>query len=84
MAAAAEGHPEVVIQLIAANAKINDRDQYSHTALYIAVSKGQSECVSVLLKNGADPNSTDNVISIQLYMFSFRIDFLRFRKELTL
>ena len=60
-----------MIQLIAANAKINDRDQYSHTALYIAVSKGQTECVSVLLNNGADPNSIDKVISIQLYIVQF-------------
>ncbi len=60
MSAAQEGHPEVVLQLIAAKAHIKARSQYT---LYMAVSKEQSECVSVLLKNGADPNSTDYVIA---------------------
>ncbi len=63
MSAAQEGYPEVVNQLIAANAQIKARSQYGYTALYLAVSKEQSECVSVLLKNGADPNSTDYVIA---------------------
>ncbi len=62
MAAAQEGHPEVVIQLISAKAQIKARNQIGHTALHIATFRGKSECVSVLLKNRAAPNSTDNVI----------------------
>ncbi len=61
MAAAQEGHPEVVMKLISARAQIKARNQYGHTALYKAALNGQSECVSTLLKNGASPNSTDNV-----------------------
>ena len=63
MSAAQEGHPEVIIQLISAKAQIKARNLLGHTALYMAAFKGQSECVSVLLKNGASPNSTDYVIA---------------------
>ncbi len=55
IAAAQEGHPEVVLQLIAAKAEIKARNL---SALYMAAISGHSQCVSVLLKNGADPNST--------------------------
>ncbi len=64
MAAAREGHPEVVYQLISAKAQINAHNQHGHTALYLAISEGQSECVSVLLKSGADPNAIDNKVRL--------------------
>ena len=63
MVAAQEGHLEVVNQLIAANAQIKARNLLGHTALYMAAFKGQSECISVLLRNGASPNSTDKVLA---------------------
>ncbi len=58
MAAAQKGYPQVMIQLIAAKAQIKACSQSGCTALHIAAIKGHSECVSVLLKNGAAPNST--------------------------
>ena len=53
-----------MIQLISAKAQIEARTQSGHTALHTAAFKGQSECVSVLLKNGASPNSTDKVVRL--------------------
>ncbi len=61
MAAAQEGHPEVMIQLISAKAQIKARNQIGRTALHIAAFRGNSECFCVLLKNGASPTSTDYV-----------------------
>ena len=52
------------MQLISAKAQIKARNQYGHTALHMAAFKGQSECVSVLLKNGASPNSIDKVVRL--------------------
>ena len=40
---------------------IDHKDGLTLTALHHAAARGQTECVQVLLKHGADPNSRDKV-----------------------
>ncbi len=61
MIASQHGHLAIVELLVAAQAHVNAQNVRGTTALHLAVIKGQIEIVSVLLKNGADPNVMDKV-----------------------
>ncbi len=67
MIASQNGHLAIVKLLVAAKAHVNAQNgPHGATALHIAVATGQTEIVSVLLKNGADPKVTDKVnVSLQ-------------------
>jgi Ankyrin repeats (3 copies)/Zinc finger, ZZ type len=54
MIATIGGHFEVVEQLIAAKAKINDRNDRGRTALYMAAERGDVEILAALVNAGAD------------------------------
>lgn len=58
MWAAAEGHAEVVQQLIEAGADLRRRLPSGFTPLLFAVREGRLDVVRVLLQAGADPNDT--------------------------
>ena len=66
MIAAQEDHLAIVELLIAAKARVNAQNCRGTTALDLAVSKGQIEIVSILLKNGADPKVMDKVNLLQI------------------
>ncbi len=61
MMSARYGHVKIVEILIAANVLVNARGVKNGTALHLAAFSGQTECVSVLLKNGANPKLKDKV-----------------------
>ncbi len=62
MVAAYFGHPTVVSQLIDSKAHVDVQiPGAGSTALYLATDEGHTECVRVLLKNGADVNIADKV-----------------------
>ncbi len=61
MMSARDGHVKIVELLIAANALVNARGVQNGTALHLAAIGGQTECVSVLLNNGANPKLKDKV-----------------------
>ncbi len=61
MLATQSGHLAIVELLIAAKAHVNAQNYIGTTSLHVAVAMGQTEMVSVLLKNGADPNIMDKV-----------------------
>ena len=62
MIASQLGHLAIVKLLVAAQADVNAQNRpQGVTALHLAVATGQTEIVSVLLKNGADPKVTDKV-----------------------
>ncbi len=61
MMSARDGHVKIVELLIAAKVHVNARGVKNGTALHLAAFGGQTECVSVLLKNGANPKLKDEV-----------------------
>ncbi|XP_064387404.1 poly [ADP-ribose] polymerase tankyrase-1-like isoform X5 [Halichondria panicea] len=62
MIASQLGHLAIVKLLVAAQADVNAQNRpQGVTALHLAVATGQTEIVSVLLKNGADPKVTDKM-----------------------
>ena len=61
MMSARDGHVKIVELLIAAKVHVNARGVQNGTALHLAAIGGQTECVSVLLKNGANPKLKDEV-----------------------
>jgi hypothetical protein len=56
MAAASEGLANVVKELLAHGARVDDRDSRGWTALLYAVENGYIEICTLLLESGADPN----------------------------
>ncbi len=60
MMSARDGHVKIVELLIAANVHVNAQGK-NGTALHLAAIGGQTDCVSVLLKNGADLKLKDEV-----------------------
>ncbi len=61
MLASQSGHLAIVELLIAAKAHVNAQNYRGTTSLHVAVAMGQTEIVSVLLKNGADLKVMDKV-----------------------
>ncbi len=61
MIACLEGHARVVELLIAAKADIEGRSLKDATPLILAVGKGRTKCVDVLIRNGARINAKTNV-----------------------
>ena len=61
MIACFEGHARVVELLIAAKADIEGRFLKDATPLILAVCKGRTKCVDVLIRNGARINAKTNV-----------------------
>jgi len=59
MVAAAGGHLEVVRQLLAAGAPVDQRNARGRTALMFAAFYGRFTVVSALLRAGADPDARD-------------------------
>ncbi len=66
MIASQNGHLAIVELLVASKAHVNAQTNGPHgaTALHLAVATGQTEIVSVLLKNGANPKIMDKVNDI--------------------
>ena len=56
--AAAEGHADVIAELVKAGALVEDRLDSGYTPLLFAVREGKIEAVKALLKAGADVNDT--------------------------
>ncbi len=61
MIAIQNNHLTIVKLLIAAKAHVNAQNVRGATALHLAVDTGQTEIVSVLLKNRADPKVMNKV-----------------------
>ena len=59
MAAAAEGHADVVTLLLAKHADVNLQDDYGSTALHLAAMRGQAPVVQLLLRAKADTLAKD-------------------------
>ncbi len=57
--ASAVGNKEVVAARIKEGCDVNQKDENGDTALHLAVQKGAADCVSILLKGGADPMITN-------------------------
>ncbi|XP_045407795.1 putative ankyrin repeat domain-containing protein 26-like protein [Lemur catta] len=57
--ASAKGHAEVVRLLVNRKCQLNRHDNKRRTALIKAVQCQEEECVTVLLRGGADPNFQD-------------------------
>lgn len=58
--AAANGHEEVLKQLLIANARIDTRDNNGATALHQAAIQGHENALRVLVSQGADVNARDD------------------------
>lgn len=61
MAAAAEGHVEVIDVLLMRNAQINAANKQGDTALHFAVRSNEAEVVTYLLQKGADVNACNEM-----------------------
>ncbi len=59
--ASKKGHLAIVELLITSNVFVNARTLNNRTALHLAAFSGHTECVGVLLKNGANPKLKDKV-----------------------
>ena len=60
-AASAEGHMEVIRQLVkVGKADVNLRDLAGRTPIFYAVERNQPQALQLLLSLGADPNTKDN------------------------
>ena len=60
MVAASFNHTEIVKELLAQGAGVNDIDKSGSTALMVAADKGNIESVNILLDSGAYINARDN------------------------
>ncbi len=62
MIASQHGHLAIVELLVAAKADVNAQNEpHGATALHLAIDTRQTEVISVLLKNGANPTIMDKV-----------------------
>ena len=90
MMSARDGHLKIVKLLIAANVLVNARGVKNGTALHLAAIGGQTECVSVLLKNAANAKLKDEVRHLIIITYTYcllvlcRMEALLSRQRLTL
>jgi ankyrin repeat protein len=62
------GHLEIVTDLLAAGADINQSDSHNKTALYVATYHGRTDIVRTLIRNNAHVNRTDKNGKSPLYI----------------
>lgn len=65
--AASEGEPELVKELLAAGAGVDEQDEEGRTPLHFAVGYGELECATLLLEAGANVNAVDNNLNTPLH-----------------
>jgi len=60
MWASRNGHQEIVLALLSSGAKVDIKDEFGRTALWLAAESGCADCIKHLFRFGADPNCTSN------------------------